>query len=64
LRLRDGIDRLALRRRFGADAVDALEPRVRDLTSRGLLERTETAVRLTHRGLMLADTVIVELMAD
>lgn len=63
LRLREGISLSALVERFGID------PRVRyhgsllRLVHQGLLEIVADRLRLTHAGLLLTDTVLVELLA-
>ena len=55
--LRDGVDAAAFAARHGV-ALDAAYGEIIDeLAQLGLLERTDRGVRLTHRGLMLANDV-------
>jgi len=56
LRLAEGFAEDAFRERFGVDFGNAF-PECRDLESDGLLERARGRVRLTSRGLMVADAV-------
>ncbi len=58
LRLTEGAEREQLGRRLDPRRAMAIERAVAD----GLLERTETHVRLTRRGLLLADTVLSDLV--
>ncbi len=58
LRLIEGVELTWLSPRLNAER----EARIAELTERGLLERTPTHLRLTRRGLMLADSVVMELL--
>ena len=62
LRLTEGIERRSFARRFGRDPAlffaDAIDKHAAD----GLLEVTETAIRLTRTGRLLADTVIADFL--
>ena len=62
LRLRDGIEVAPAGSRFGVDAERKFEEKLRRLNERGLLERTNGRIRLTHNGLMLANDVALELL--
>jgi oxygen-independent coproporphyrinogen-3 oxidase len=62
LRRLDGIDRHRFREQTGFDLNDVIGPRVRHLASAGLLIDGPTSVRLTRRGLCVADGVIEDLM--
>lgn len=56
-----GIDRAAFHARFGVDVREAT-PQIEELVADGLLDCTATHVRLTARGLLLADTVAARLL--
>jgi len=58
LRLRDGVPRDWLETHLNPDRRAVLEA----LIARGLLASTSSAVRLTDRGVMLADSVVAELL--
>jgi len=60
LRMMDGVSRPTFRERFGIDPADRFAPAVRKLTDRGLLDVDDHCIRLTRRGLLLADTVQAE----
>jgi oxygen-independent coproporphyrinogen-3 oxidase len=55
--LQSGVDDAAFQRRHGVALDAAFGPQLRDLTALGLLERDPHGVRLTGRGLMLANDV-------
>jgi oxygen-independent coproporphyrinogen-3 oxidase len=57
LRFVDGINRNAFRQRFGEDPVDVYEADVAKFAAAGLVQVTDEAVALTHRGLFLANEV-------
>ncbi len=63
LRLLEGIRISELAARFGQDCVNRLQPAMANLSGRGLLDVGSNTVRLTRAGLMLADTVLVDLAA-
>jgi oxygen-independent coproporphyrinogen-3 oxidase len=58
LRTCEGADGAEFRARFGRE-IDEEFPRIAGLVADGLLERDRTRVRLTARGLLLADSVTV-----
>jgi oxygen-independent coproporphyrinogen-3 oxidase len=62
LRRRDGIDRARFREQTGLDLDDLAGERVTSLTALGFLADDGRSVRLTSRGLCVADAVIAELM--
>ena len=58
LRLLDeGVDAEAFAARHGESLDDAFGQTIAELAGLGLLERTESGVRLTKRGLLLANDV-------
>lgn len=63
LRLLDGISLPELSDRFGEDIIARLLPALRSLGDRGLLDVSHERVRLSSAGVMLADTVLVDLVA-
>lgn len=63
LRLIDGFATSAFQATFDCDFAGAFEE-YRDLRDRGFLEQSGGRVRLTHEGLMLADSVISRLAAS
>jgi len=62
LRLTDGLDRRTFAARFGRDATELFADAVRRHVSLGLLEVSDGAIRLTRRGLLLADSVISDFL--
>lgn len=63
LRLRAGLDEAAFAAATGIPLAELYREReLESLVARGLLERTATKIRLTARGLELADEVFVELV--
>jgi oxygen-independent coproporphyrinogen-3 oxidase len=63
LRLNAGVDLAGLRARFpGLEGWPLIEAELTRLEAAGLLERIDTAVRLTRSGRLLADAVGAELM--
>jgi len=64
LRLLDGLDDAMFRGRFGVGLWDAFGPALDRHLATGLLERTTGGVRLTARGLLLANDVFVDLLPD
>lgn len=62
LRLTEGVDRGAFARRFGADPVELFADAIRTHAADGLLEIRDQRIRLTRRGLLLADTVIADFL--
>jgi len=64
LRLSRGIDRAAFSARTGYDAESLFSAQLEQLSGLGLVERTSDFLRLTPRGLALADAVASEFLAD
>lgn len=65
LRLIEGIDRAGFRRRYGADPAELFQAAIPRHVSGGHLEVTPTHIRLTRRGLLVADAVMGDfLMPD
>jgi len=64
LRLRNGIDLAALSERYGVDVERMYRPKLDALEGRGLIAIAHTDIRLTHRGLLLANDVFLELLPD
>lgn len=62
LRLEEGFSREEYEKRFGASFEEEF-PAARTLYSRGLLENADGRVRATDRGMMLLDSVLVDLFA-
>jgi oxygen-independent coproporphyrinogen-3 oxidase len=58
LRLNQGVDRAAFADRFGRDPVDYFGTRIRRLAEEGVMEQGESHLRLTRRGMLVADAVI------
>ncbi len=64
LRLREGVDRARFRARFGADPCERFGSTIGGFVELGLVEVDAAAIRLTRRGLLLADSVIAGFLAD
>ena len=64
LRLLDGVRTEDFRARFGVSVDDAFGRALQRHESLGLIERTADRVRLTERGLLLANEVFVDLLPD
>jgi oxygen-independent coproporphyrinogen-3 oxidase len=62
LRMREGVPLSRLRDRFGMDPAERFAEPIARLTNAGLLDRGGGALRLTHRGLLLANDVFMELL--
>lgn len=62
LRLLDGLPLQRVRDRFGVEPLDRFAPQIADLTERGLLTLDADTLRLTHRGLLLANTVLSDFL--
>jgi oxygen-independent coproporphyrinogen-3 oxidase len=60
LRLRDGVEAEAYRRRYGAPPEEFFGPELAKLAAEGLVELWHGCWRLTRRGVMLANRVFVE----
>ncbi len=64
LRLRDGLRLERIRHRFGIDASIYFARQIERLTAEGLLTLDRDTLLLTHRGLLLANTVLSEFLPD
>lgn len=64
LRLRDGLPLAPLRARFDLDPLTHYAPQIAMLTGRGLLTLEADTLRLTHHGLLLANTVLGEFLVE
>ncbi len=62
LRLIEGVDRAAFAKRFGGDPVEMFADAVRQHVADGLLEVSDQRLRLTRRGLLVADTVMADFL--
>ena len=62
LRLREGVSLSALEARFKIDARQLYSAQIKDLEERGLLEKTDDLIRLTHQGLLLANIALGEFL--
>jgi oxygen-independent coproporphyrinogen-3 oxidase len=64
LRLREGIALSEIRSRFDVDPEQTFARQIKDLSRRGLLVLKEGCLRLTHSGLLLANTVFSEFLPE
>jgi len=62
LRLRDGLPLQRIRERFGIDPLTHFNLQIEKLSARGLLVLEDDTLRLTHRGLLLANDVLSEFL--
>jgi oxygen-independent coproporphyrinogen-3 oxidase len=62
LRVADGVDRRSFRRRFGVDLMDVFAGRLAEPIEHGLVRVSDTDVRLTPRGRLLANEVAARLV--
>jgi len=62
LRLRDGVSLAEFRRRFGRELLDTFAGPLAELSELGLVEVRGGRLRLTRRGLFLANEVFVRLL--
>ncbi len=60
----DGIDAAAFARRHGVTLEEAFGPRIDELIAIGVMERTDRGIRLTRRGLMLANDVVERFLPE
>jgi coproporphyrinogen III oxidase-like Fe-S oxidoreductase len=60
--LKDGVSPRSFAQRHGASLIDQFGPQLARLTSMGLLEADEARVRLTTRGVLLANSVCAEFL--
>jgi oxygen-independent coproporphyrinogen-3 oxidase len=63
LRLREGVDLVAFRQRFGEDLSVVYGEQIAALKASGLVEIADHHLRLTHQGLLLANRVMGEFLA-
>jgi oxygen-independent coproporphyrinogen-3 oxidase len=64
LRLHDGLDVADFERRYATMLETAYGSQISELTSLGMLERSNGRLRLTDRGRYLANEVFVRLLPD
>jgi oxygen-independent coproporphyrinogen-3 oxidase len=64
LRLNQGVELVALRAEFGAEAVGRFEPVIAELVGDGLMERVDGMVRLTMRGQLLSNEVFEKFIGE
>jgi len=64
LRLCEGVKLAWFQQRFGQALDRMYAPQIARLTADGLLEATSTYLRLTHRGLLFANDVLQEFLAN
>lgn len=64
LRLRDGLPLARVRERYELDPLTHFAPQIARLTERDLLTLEGDTLRLTHRGLLLANNVLSEFLPD
>lgn len=64
LRLTEGIDRAKFRLQTGFDAGELFADRIREFTALGLLESDTRGIRLTRRGMMVANRVMAEFLPE
>lgn len=57
LRMLDGLDLDAFEERYGVSLFDVYRKEVTEFTTKGLLEVADSRLRLTSKGLFLANTV-------
>ena len=62
LRLVSGVDTRAFADRFGSDAITSKDAELRSLESAGLVQRTESMLRLTPAATLLANDVLCRLL--
>ena len=64
LRLTEGIDLAKFRKQTEFDAVELFAERIKDFTALGLLESDERGIRLTRRGMLVANRVMAEFLSE
>jgi oxygen-independent coproporphyrinogen-3 oxidase len=64
LRSSDGIDLGEFRERFGVSLMEAYGDAIERLQGDGLVELNEERLRLTHKGLLVANRVVVEFVEE
>lgn len=60
--LRDGVDAGAFARRHGVELEDRFGPAIAEMIDGGFIERTDRGIRLTLRGMMIANDVILRFL--
>lgn len=60
--LGDGVNANAFQQRHGISLMDCFGPQVTRMTELGMMEPTDRGVRLTPRGMMLANSVVTEFL--
>jgi oxygen-independent coproporphyrinogen-3 oxidase len=63
IRLLDGVPLGEVRARYGSEVDSVLAGPIERLEARGLVRCANDTIRLTRRGLLLADTVALEFLA-
>ncbi|MBI2353708.1 MAG: radical SAM family heme chaperone HemW [Deltaproteobacteria bacterium] len=63
LRLAEGVEFAAFEREFGCGMEETFGEAISELVSLGLLQRNDTGVRLTRRGMLLSNRVFVRFIA-
>jgi oxygen-independent coproporphyrinogen-3 oxidase len=64
LRLLDGLPLGRVQERFDIDPLVYFAPQIEKLSGRGLLDLDADSIRLTHRGLLLANDALSEFLSD
>jgi oxygen-independent coproporphyrinogen-3 oxidase len=64
LRLTEGIDRIRFKEQTGFDAADLFAPRIRQFAGQGLLESDDRGIRLTRRGMLVANRVMADFLPE
>jgi oxygen-independent coproporphyrinogen-3 oxidase len=64
LRLLDGLPLARVRERFHVEPLEVFAAQIADLGGRGLVALEGDTLRLTHAGLLLANTVLAEFLAE
>jgi oxygen-independent coproporphyrinogen III oxidase len=64
LRMLSGVDKAAFMSRYGISLDDAFPSQIEALMNRGLIQETDGAIRLTHIGLLFANDVFAEFVAQ
>ena len=62
LRLLDGLSIEGFKGRFGKDPMEFYGPQIRELEEVGLLEHSDTVLRLTKRGCLLSNQVFIQFL--
>jgi oxygen-independent coproporphyrinogen III oxidase len=62
LRLRQGIDLSKLQAEYGIDLLESRAEKIEELSGSGFLELAAGRLRLTHKGVLVSNTVLAELI--